>query len=108
MRKYRKWSSAASRNERLAGQQMLAALDQRSVLGFLKEGLHSLVVEIGRVVAAGLLEDEVEQLCGGRYEHGPEKRVARRHGGQRGWAMLAGQKVPLARPRVRHTDGDEA
>ncbi|MCX6841329.1 MAG: hypothetical protein NTX53_03455 [candidate division WOR-3 bacterium] len=44
MRKYRKWSSAASRNERSAGQQMLAALDQRSVLGLLKEGLHSLVV----------------------------------------------------------------
>jgi putative transposase len=108
VRKYKKWSSAASRNERSAGQQMLAALDQRSVLGFLKEGLHSLVVEIGRVVAAGLLQDEVEQLCGGRYVHGPEKRVARRHGGQRGWAMLAGQKVPLARPRVRHPDGGEA
>lgn len=28
-----------------------------------------------------------------------------RHGGQRGWAMLAGQKVPLERPRVRRTDG---
>jgi transposase-like protein len=84
-----------------------AALDQR-VLGFLKEGLHNLAVEIGQMVAAGLLEDEVEQLCGGRYVHGPEKRVARRHGGQRGWAMVAGQKVPLARPRVRHTDGDEA
>lgn len=108
MRKYRKWSSVASRNDRSAGQQILAALDQREVLGFLKEGLHNLVVEIGRVVGAGLLEDEVEQLCGGRYEHGPEKRVARRHGGQRGWAMLAGQKVRLERPRVRHTNGDEA
>jgi transposase-like protein len=60
------------------------------------------------MVAAGLLEDEVEQLCGGRYVRGPEKRVARRHGGQRGWAMVAGQKVPLERPRVRHTNGDEA
>ena len=60
------------------------------------------------MVAVGLLEDEVEQLCGGRYERGPEKRVARRHGAQRGWAMVAGQKVPLTRPRVRHTDGDEA
>lgn len=108
MRKYRKWSSAASRNERTAGQQMLAALDQRDVLRFLKEGLHNLAVEIGQMVAVGLLEDEVEQLCGGRYVHGPEKRMARRHGGQRGWAMLAGQKVPLERPRVRHTDGDEA
>jgi len=108
VRKYRKWSSAASRNERSAGQKMLAELDQDEVLGLLKEGLHNLAVEIGQMVAAGLLEDEVEQLCGGRYVRGPEKRVARRHGGQRGWAMVAGQKVPLERPRVRHTNGDEA
>lgn len=108
MRKYRKWSSAASRNERSAGQKMLAELDQDEVMGLLKEGLHNLAVEMGRMVAAGLLEDEVEQLCGGRYVRGPEKRVARRHGGQRGWAMVAGQKVPLERPRVRHPNGDEA
>jgi len=108
VRKYRKWSSAASRNERSAGQKMLAELDQDEVMGLLKEGLHNLAVEIGRMVAAGLLEDEVEQLCGGRYVRGPEKRMARRHGGQRGWAMAAGQKVPLERPRVRHTNGDEA
>ena len=108
MRKYRKWSSAASRNERSAGQKMLAELDQDEVMGLLKEGFHNLAVEIGQMVAAGLLEDEVEQLCGGRYVRGPEKRVARRHGGQRGWAMVAGQKVPLERPRVRHTNGDEA
>jgi putative transposase len=84
---------------------VLAALDQDEVLGLLQEGLHNLAVEVGRLVAVGLLEDEVEQLCGGRYEHHPQKRVATRHGGQRGWAMVAGQKVPLDRPRVRHTDG---
>lgn len=105
MRKYRKWSSAASRNVRSAGQRVLATLDQDETLSLLKEGLHSLAVEIGRLVAAGLLEAEVEQLCGGRYEHIPGKRTATRYGGQRGWAMLAGQKVPLERPRVRHTDG---
>ena len=105
MRKYRKWSSVASRNIRSAGQEVLAALDQSEVLKLLKEGLHNLAVEIGRLVAVGLLEDEVEQLCGGRYEHRPQERVATRHGGQRGWAVLAGQKVPLDRPRVRHTDG---
>lgn len=105
MRKYRRWSSAASRNVRSAGRQALASLDHSEVLGLLKEGLHNLAAEIGRLVAVGLLEDEVEQLCGGRYEHRPQKRVATRHGGQRGWATLAGQKVPLERPRVRHTDG---
>lgn len=87
---------------------MLATLDQDEVMGLLKEGLHNLAVEIGRLVAAGLLEDEVEQLCGRRYEHRPQWRVATRHGGQRGWAVLAGQKVPIDRPRVRHTGGGEA
>ena len=105
MRKYREWSSAASRNVRSAGQQLLAALDQDEMLGLLKEGLHNLAVEVGRLVAVGLLEAEAEQLCGERYQHRPQERIATRHGGQRGWAMLAGQKVPLERPRVRHTDG---
>ncbi len=105
VRKYREWSSAASRNVRSAGQRLLAALDQDEALGLLKEGLHSMAVEVGRLVAVGLLEAEVEQLCGRRYEHTSGKRKALRHGGQRGWAMLAGQKVPLERPRVRQTDG---
>jgi putative transposase len=108
MRKYRKWSSAASQRVRSAGRQMLAALDEDEVLGFLKEGLHNLAVEVGRLVAVGLLEDEVEQLCGKRYEHRPTERVATRHGGERGWAALAGQKVPIDRPRVRCKDGTEA
>jgi hypothetical protein len=90
VRKYRKWSSRASRNVRSAGRQVLAWLDHSGVLELLREGMHNLAVEVGRLVAVGLLEDEVEQLCGERYEHGPEKRTARRHGGQRGWAMLAG------------------
>lgn len=105
MRKYRRWSSAASRNVRSAGRQVLASLDQEDALELLQDGLHNLAVEVGRLVAVGLLEAEVEQLCGERYEHAPGKRAVTRHGGQRGWAMVAGQKVPLERPRVRHTDG---
>ena len=105
MRKYRKWSSAASRNVRSAGRQVLASLDHDNTLKLLQDGLYNLAVEIGRLVAVGLLEAEVEQLCGERYEHAPGKRTVTRHGGQRGWAMVAGQKVPLERPRVRHTDG---
>jgi transposase-like protein len=85
---------------------MLAALDEDEALGLLKEGLHNLAVEVGRLVAVGLLADEVEQLCGRRYEHHPTERVAMRHGGERGWAVLAGQKVPIDRPRVRYKGAD--
>ena len=105
MREYRRWSSAASQNVRSAGRQVLASLDHEGTLGLLQEGLHNLAVEVGRLVAIGLLEAEVDHLCGERYEHAAGKRTATRHGGQRGWAMVAGQKIPLERPRVRHTDG---
>ncbi|MDP3063589.1 MAG: transposase [Chloroflexota bacterium] len=106
MRKYRKWSSVSSRGVRETGRQLLAALDRKSVLESLQEGLHNLAVEIGRVVAVGLLEDEAARLCGERYVHNTA-RVATRHGGQRGWVVVAGQKVPLDRPRVRSAGGGE-
>lgn len=105
MRRYQKCSSAARPNVGLVGQQVLAMFDRDETLELLKGGLHSLAVEIGCLVAAGLLEDEVGQLCGERYTYNPPGRKATRHGGQRGWAMVAGQKVPIARPRVRYTDG---
>lgn len=104
MRKYRKWSSAASRRVRKAGRQLLAALDCKAVLELLQEGLHNLAVDIGRLVAVGLLEDEADRLCGERYVHNPG-RAATRYGGQRGWAVLAGHKVPIERPRVRYVAG---
>lgn len=84
---------------------MLAALDRDEMLELLQEGLHNLAVELGRVVAVGLLEDEVSGVCGERYGRVPAGRKASRHGGQRGWVMVDGQKVPLVRPRARCTDG---
>lgn len=105
MRKYRKWSSAASRKVRSAGRQVLASLDRSEVLGLLQEGLHNLAVEIGRLVAVGLLEDEVRQLCGEPNAYRLPGRRATRHGGQRGWVMVDGQKLPIERPRARYTGG---
>jgi putative transposase len=105
MRRYSRWSSAASRKERAVGGQVVAALDRDEVLELLREGLHNLAVELGRVVAVGLLEDEVNRVCGKRYSHDSAGRKATRHGGQRGWVMVDGQKLPLARPRARYTDG---
>jgi len=105
MKRYNIWSSAASQRERAIGRQVLAALDRGDVLETLQEGLHSLAVEIGRVVAVGLLEDEVSEVCGERYGRVPAGRKASRHGGQQGWVMVDGQKVPLLRPRARCTNG---
>ena len=44
------------------------------------------------------------RLCGRRSERQPH-RTHTRYGHQRGSATLAGQKIPIARPRVRRTDG---
>ncbi len=56
------------------------------------------------LVISSLLEDEVTHLCGPRHERQPH-RTHTRYGHQRGTATLAGQKIPLALPRVRRTDG---
>ena len=56
------------------------------------------------LVISSLLEDEVTHLCGPRHERQPH-RTHTRYGHQRGTATLAGQKIPIARPRVRRTDG---
>jgi transposase-like protein len=51
-------------------------------------------------MAKKLLGDEVQQICGERHERG-DKRRASRHGHQRGWISISGQKVAIERPRVR-------
>jgi len=66
--------------------------------------LETLAIELGLLVAAGLMEDEVTRLCGPRYVRQPD-RAHTRYGRQRGVATLAGQKLTIERPRVRRTDG---
>ena len=104
MRKYRNWSSVSSRRVRAAGRRLLAQLDRRAMRELMQQGLHNMALEVGCLVAVGLLEDEVDQLCGETYVHNPQ-RTATRHGGQPGWAVLAGHKVPVTRPRARYADG---
>jgi transposase-like protein len=77
-------------------------LDRAEVLREMQEGLHRFGVTLGLEIAALMMKDEVERLCGGRYEH-PPQRGATRHGRQRGVITIAGQKVGMERPRVRST-----
>jgi transposase-like protein len=79
-------------------------LDRQDLLELMQDSLESLALELGLLVASGLLEDEVTRLCGPRYQRQPGRSLTR-YGHQRGVATLAGQKVALQRPRVRHTDG---
>lgn len=79
------------------------SLDREEVLGLLRDSLDVFAMEIGRRVAVGLLEDEVEQLCGRRHEWGQAGRTATRYGRQGGYICVGGQKTRIQRPRVRST-----
>jgi putative transposase len=80
------------------------SLDRDEWLGLMQDSLEAVAVELGLLVACAILEDEVTRLCGTRNQRQPG-RSHTRHGHQRGVVMLAGQKLPIERPRVRGADG---
>lgn len=77
-------------------------LDREELVAMMQDSLTSFATEMGLKVATLLLEDEVNQRCGQRYERVPERTVTR-YGHQRGVAVIAGQKLPIVRPRMRYT-----
>jgi transposase-like protein len=79
-------------------------LNVEALVEMTRQSLSSFAVEVGLKVAQCLLEDEVAQRCGQRHERVPN-RTETRFGHQRGFVTIAGQKVPVAKPRVRSTDG---
>jgi putative transposase len=70
----------------------------------MREGLLALAVGAGLQVMQQLMEADVTALCGPRGRHDAE-RTATRHGTERGSVTLGGRRVPVARPRVRGTEG---
>jgi transposase-like protein len=86
------------------GTEVRLPLDRDELLGLMRDSLEGLAVELGLLVAAALLEEEVTRLCGRRYERQPE-RAHTRYGRQGGVVTLGGQKLPIDRPRVRGAGG---
>ena len=77
-------------------------LERQELVAMMQDSLTSFATEMGLKVATLLLEDEVNQRCGQRYERVAE-RTETRYGHQRGVAVIAGQKLPIVRPRMRYT-----
>ena len=77
-------------------------LDPEEMVAMLQDSLTDFATEVGLKVARLLLDDEVEQRCGRRYERVAGRTVTR-YGRQRGVVVIAGQKLPIERPRVRYT-----
>ena len=76
------------------------------LVGAAKEGLLALSVGVGLGVLEELMAEEVEEVCGPRGRHDPE-RVAYRHGSDDGEVTLGGRRVQVERPRMRTKDGEE-
>jgi len=97
-------ASRKQRRKRQAGRDRTVqlVLDREELVTMMQNSLTSFATEMGLKVAQLLLEDEVNQRCGLRYERVPERTVTR-YGHQRGVAVIAGQKLPIPRPRMRYT-----
>ncbi len=91
-------------NRSVSGKVIQLPLDRDELLAVMQDSLDGPAVELGLLVASAILEDEVTRLCGGRCERQPSREHTR-YGHQRGVATLAGQKLPIERPRVRKADG---
>jgi len=72
----------------------------------LQAEVERLAGETGLKILQALLEDEVRQKVGPPYRPDPA-RGNQRWGRQPGYVVFAGQKIPLARPRVRTRAGEE-
>ena len=79
-------------------------LSREDMWEMLQEGLMEFALEAGLTLARQVIEEEVQQLAGSKGSRGA---AAYRHGSQRGFMVMAGQKFPLERPRVRSRDGAE-
>jgi putative transposase len=87
-----------------SGREIQLSLDRDELYGLMQDSLENLALKLGMVVASSLPEHEVTRVCGRRHERRPH-RTHTRYGHQRGTATMAGQKIAIARPRVRRTDG---
>ena len=69
-----------------------------------REGLLAMAVGTGLQVMAAMMDADVAAVCGTKGKHDPG-RTAVRHGSEKGSVTLGGRRVPVARPRMRATDG---
>ena len=65
------------------------------------------LVPLGLLHVQELLDQEVTALAGARYARKDESVEGRRHGSNPGTVGLAGQRVPIRVPRLRHVVGSE-
>jgi putative transposase len=68
--------------------------------------LGDLLRTVGKLFLETVMEAEVEQLVGARSSRNPERK-AYRWGTEAGFCIVDGQRVPIARPRVRNQQNNK-
>lgn len=76
------------------------SLSRTEMMELAEQGLGELLRRIGKLFMESVMEAEVEDLVGVRSKPNPE-RDAFRWGNEQGYCIIDGQRVPIARPRVR-------
>src|SRR5512134_3815336 len=71
-----------------------------------EEVLLAMSVATGLTVMSAMMQAEITNLAGAKGKHDPDRRVVR-HGSARSSVTLGARRVPVSRPRVRTTDGQE-
>jgi putative transposase len=72
----------------------------------MKQGVGTLIRQAGLQLMQLVMERDVEQMLGPRYQQS-EGRRGWRWGKEKGWCRIDGQKVPLDRLRIRNVEGGD-
>lgn len=72
----------------------------------IQNSFFELCVDAGQQVLFAMMEQDREELCGPRWKRDPD-RSAGRAGTTRSEVTLGGRRIPIPRPRVRSTEGEE-
>jgi putative transposase len=76
------------------------------IVGMAQQGVGNLMREAGLVLMGLVMEEEVRQLAGERYQPQADRPV-QRWGKEAGYCVVDGQKVPIERSRLRTKDNRE-
>ncbi len=87
-------------------QELQLHLPLKEVAAALQQGVGRLLRQAGLELMQLIMDNEVRQLAGRRYQR-REKEQLYRWGREKGFLVVDGQKVPIQRPRLRSDDGHE-
>lgn len=94
VKKFQDWASSQG------GQPIQLSFAVPDMVKLAEQGLGELVRQVGRMFIEEVLEAEATQIAGPRSK-ADQNRTAYRWGNEQGYCVIDGQKIPVARPRVR-------